>query len=118
MPDYGFTYYDKQGRAISRERMAALSEDTAYRVVAETVTTTGWRVSTVWMLGIDHSHGQGGGPPILFESMVFGPTDEVDQARYTTEDNAREGHALLVKKWSNPLRDAKFRLGDREDMDE
>ena len=56
-------------------------------------------VSTVW-LGLDH--GFHGGKPIIFETMVFdkeGTGEDLDQDRYTTEQQAREGHAAMVKKW-------------------
>lgn len=51
-------------------------------------------VSTVF-LGIDHNF-FGSGPPLLFESMVFGgPLDE-ETYRYPTWDAAAEGHKLLL----------------------
>jgi hypothetical protein len=46
-------------------------------------------ISTVF-LGIDHSHGSG--PPILFETMIFGGKHEGYQERYATWDEAVEGH--------------------------
>ncbi len=50
-------------------------------------------VSTVF-LGIDYGFGQG--PPVLWETAVFGPrkTDIVD--RYTSWDDAKVGHAMAV----------------------
>lgn len=53
------------------------------------------RVSTVF-LGLDHSF-TAGGPPIVFETMVFnGPMDgEMD--RYSTWDDAEEGHRNMVE---------------------
>lgn len=53
------------------------------------------RVSTVW-LGIDHSFGDGG-PPIIFETMVFGYEGWDDfQLRYATEDEAKTTHDEVV----------------------
>lgn len=53
-------------------------------------TISGIRVSTVF-LGIDHSFGESG-PPIVFETMVFGgPLDQV-QERYATYEEAFNGH--------------------------
>lgn len=54
-------------------------------------------ISTVF-LGIDHRFG-GGGPPILFETMIFGggPHDE-NCERYCTWDEAVAGHARWCAK--------------------
>lgn len=53
-------------------------------------------VSTVF-LGIDHSHSMSG-TPILFETMVFGGPESVDQQqiRYETWEQAEAGHASMV----------------------
>jgi hypothetical protein len=50
-------------------------------------------VSTVF-LGIDHSFGDG--PPVLFETMVFGGKMDGHQLRYTSWVKAARGHALTV----------------------
>lgn len=47
------------------------------------------KVSTVF-LGIDHSFI--GGTPILFETMIFGGEHDDFQERYTTWEEAIEGH--------------------------
>lgn len=53
-------------------------------------------ISTVF-LGLDHSFDESG-PPILFETMVFGgPLDE-EQVRYATWDEAVAGHAAMVQR--------------------
>jgi hypothetical protein len=51
-------------------------------------------VSTVF-LGLDHSFG--GGPPLLWETMIFGGKHNDYQTRYTTYDEARLGHDLAVR---------------------
>ena len=52
------------------------------------------RVSTVF-LGLDHSFDNG--PPILFETMVFGgPMDQYED-RYRTWDEAEVGHRVIVE---------------------
>lgn len=49
----------------------------------------GVRVSTVF-LGIDH--GGMRGSPLLFETMIFGGPHDEYQVRYSTWDEAEEGH--------------------------
>ena len=75
-------------------------EDMDDRRVAETTLPDGKDVSTVW-LGLDHAFGRG--PPLIFESMVFASatqgSEALDQDRYSTEAEAREGHEALVAKW-------------------
>ena len=51
-------------------------------------------ISTVW-LGIDHNflHDFLGGDPLVFETMVFDPTEEsIFTDRYSSWDKALEGH--------------------------
>lgn len=52
-------------------------------------------VSTVF-LGLDHSYGRG--PPVLFETMIFGGPLDHSQWRYATWDDALVGHDMAVKK--------------------
>jgi hypothetical protein len=80
------------------------------RLVARTGNDTKW-VSTVF-LGLDH-HFLWGGPPLVFETMAFineGRTiklgdsempvaEPLDQARYSSWDDAEIGHQALVRKW-------------------
>jgi hypothetical protein len=46
-------------------------------------------VSTVF-LGLDHNWGEG--PPLLFETMIFGGPHDEEQWRYSTWDEAVAGH--------------------------
>jgi len=56
------------------------------------------RVSTVF-LHLDHSWGDG--PPVLFETMVFGDdTEDERQERYFTWDQAMKGHQAIVDELS------------------
>lgn len=51
-------------------------------------------VSTVW-LGLDHSFGHG--PPLIFETMVFGLPDDAEiMDRYATWEQAKAGHDRIV----------------------
>ena len=52
----------------------------------------GVRVSTVF-LSLDHNH-SGIGPPILFETMVFGGKNSERMWRYTTWEEAERGHKV------------------------
>ena len=65
----------------------------ADRVVAHTKSYMG-NVSTVF-LGIDHRF-TGDGPPILFETMVFGGECDGETWRYSTWDEAVAGHAQAL----------------------
>ena len=53
------------------------------------------RISTVF-LGLNHSFFEG--PPLWFETMVFGGPLDQEQDRYTTWDEAKAGHEAMVKR--------------------
>ena len=55
-------------------------------------------VSTVF-IGIDHRI-MGAGPPILFETMIFGGPKSIDERtwRYASYDDAITGHKMAVAK--------------------
>jgi hypothetical protein len=57
-------------------------------------------ISTVW-LGINHNWHDG--PPIIFETMVFGGPNDGECFRYSTEKEAREGHAQIVHELTNRM---------------
>lgn len=72
--------------------------ETANRVVKQETLPNGLRVSTVF-LGVDYSFGAG--PKLWFETMVF-PKDDFGDLyvdRYTTWEEAENGHKYIVKKW-------------------
>ncbi len=69
-------------------------EDRNARRVAATELPGGIRVSTVF-LGLDHSFGEG--PPILWETMIFGGNHDEDQWRYSSYDDAIAGHERAVQ---------------------
>jgi hypothetical protein len=68
---------------------------TATRQVAENAIND-VRVSTVF-LGVDHNL-FGDGPPVLFETMVFGGDLDQEQVRYSTWDEAERGHDEMCKR--------------------
>lgn len=64
------------------------------RHVDNTYLEDGTHISTVF-LGLDHSFGDG--PPILFETMIFGGPEDEYQERYSTWEEAEEGHKKAVE---------------------
>jgi hypothetical protein len=100
-----FTHYilDNERRPARTDILtfAAWYENFDNRRVAETFTEH-HHISTVF-LGFDH--GWGDGPPVLFETMVFGKDENrhVDDAatdimcRYVSWDDAETGHKTVVK---------------------
>ena len=54
------------------------------------------RVSTVF-LGLDHSLTLDG-PPVLWETMVFGGDNDQYQQRYTSRAEAIEGHGAILER--------------------
>lgn len=86
--------YDRKGQPITLERYAELMHDLSYRRVAEDRIGHVW-VSTVW-LGVNHQFIPGG-PPLIFETMIFGGPQDEDCWRYSTEEEALAGHRLAVR---------------------
>jgi hypothetical protein len=69
-------------------------EEINNRLIAYTEITSEITVSTIF-LGVDHRfHGEG--PPILFETMVFGGEFDEYQYRYASYDDAQTGHKMMV----------------------
>lgn len=74
-------------------RFAMFFESDSRRIALDVIGP--YQVSTVF-LGIDHGYSSEG-PPILFETMIFGKDSSGEfQYRYSTEEEAREGHNLAV----------------------
>ena len=78
----------------------ALWFQTAERRVAYDELPDDMRVSTVF-LGLDHSFGSG--PPLLFETMVFGGELDQEQERYSTREQALAGHAAMLARIQGTL---------------
>jgi hypothetical protein len=66
------------------------------RVVKQTRLPGDVLVSTVF-LGLDHGF-LSEGPPVLFETMIFGGNHDQYQERYTTWDDAEKGHQEVLDK--------------------
>lgn len=87
-------WYDKQGKQITAaEEVELRLSDPDYKRVAKTQVGK-VEVSTVW-LGLDHSWN--GGPPLVFETCVFGGKHDLHMERYSTETEARKGHDRIVR---------------------
>lgn len=102
-------FYDREGNPIEMMQWAELRMIPGYIRIAQTELPNGRTVSTVW-LGLDHGF-FGDGPPLIFETMVFGCEEErvsliiagmttyrpdEGQWRYTTEVEALAGHEAVV----------------------
>lgn len=84
-------YYDRAGRPLKSYQDADWSIEG--QRVARTELFGGVMVSTVHLV-LDHQYGDG--PPLIFETMVFGgPLDQM-QERYSTEEQALQGHVKMV----------------------
>lgn len=94
----GTHHYDKHGVPLSLGQFVALFEDVEYRRVAFADLGQA-QISTVW-LGIDHNFSRTG-PPVIFETMLFGPLADLDLTdrdtwRYSTLEEAQAGHEQIV----------------------
>ena len=72
---------------------------TAERQLARTTVSEGVEVSTVF-LGLDHSFGQG--PPLIWETMIFGGPHDSYQPRASTLAAAEAQHASAVRLAGTP----------------
>lgn len=86
------TWYDWQGKPIDPDEWVRLRRKGVH--VAKTDLRSRGMVSTVW-LGLDH--GYWGGPPIIFETMIFGGILDGEMGRYATVAQARRGHTHWVR---------------------
>jgi hypothetical protein len=87
-------YYGLDGEPITQDQWMARFEDIDGRRLARTEIDEDISVSTVW-LGLDHSFGDG--PPLFFETVIFGGSLDQDLWRYPTREAALEGHARAVE---------------------
>lgn len=107
----GTSYFDREGNSITVEKWATLFEDMDYRRI-DHYQEGGYEVSTIW-LGLDHSWDPEA-PPIIFETLVITGIDEEElMYRYSTELEARAGHAEIVSMLESvPLEDLHESAGD------
>lgn len=91
-------YYDRQGNKITQDEWGKKHREDYEKIVIKT-TVGKYEISTVW-LGLDHGWNKNDAP-MIFETMVFpiDGMDDVDCVRYTTEEEAIEGHLKLLRKY-------------------
>jgi len=79
-------------------------EDFPKRIVRQETLPNGYYISTVW-LGLDHRWDAG--PPLIFETMVWGPGGECEEymERYSTENDAILGHIRACDKLAQKTED-------------
>lgn len=85
-------YYNRKGEPIEVSEWVRLFESDTVRHV-DVNTIDGVHVSTVF-LGLNHQWGIG--PPLIFETMIFGGPHDQYQERYSTEEAAFAGHDRIV----------------------
>jgi hypothetical protein len=85
-------YYNMDGQPIDMSTWVSEFKNIELRRVAEDK-LDGVRISTV-LLGLDHSFGIG--PPLIFETMIFGGEHDQYQERYSTREQAEAGHKRAV----------------------
>ena len=103
-------YYDIDGNPITMEEWSQMfgsrramregadngesTPEEDWTRIGSTHIGTAW-ISTVW-LGLDHSFGDG--PPLIFETMVFGGAFDQDGERWSTKEQALAGHEAWCEK--------------------
>ena len=84
-------FYDRKGQPMDLMEWATAFEDTDRKIGDDTI--NGQQVSTVW-LGSHYNYGEG--PPLIFETMIFGGPHDQYCDRYSTEEAALAGHDQIV----------------------
>lgn len=87
---------DENGNAVPEPdlmKWGAFFEQSHSRILQQD-SANGIKVSTVF-LGLDHSFADG--PPLLWETMIFGGEHDQYQERYSTRAQAIEGHNVALE---------------------
>jgi hypothetical protein len=84
-------YYDLDGKPISMTEWARQFSGKRWKMKTEVGQAM---VSTVH-LGLNHQWDPDG-PPLIFETMIFGGEHDQEQWRYTTREQAEAGHVAAV----------------------
>ena len=98
-------YYKRDGTPYTGKNAYlkwAKDFDKKDRILKQETLSNGLFISTVF-LGLNYNYGKG--KPLIFETMVFDRSKkssgmgDLDQKRWTTEEEAYAGHYLMVEKW-------------------
>lgn len=93
------TYYLPDGTLTSLDCWMAEFDAFAERRVGSTTLRSDAYQQTCWVstvfIGIDMSFGEG--PPLIYETMIFGDQLNEEQWRWSTEEDARAGHEHIVQ---------------------
>ena len=97
---------DPDGKPVRPKTLREWGEfmESGKRKVARDKISDDVEVSTVF-LGMDHSFGSG--PPVLWETMVFGGPLDQEEERYTCRRAAELGHAEMVARCKKALEEQK-----------
>lgn len=99
-------WYGLDGQPIDIYAAEDLLKNEAARRIAHTAVTTDQgriTVSTIFLV-LDHRF-TGDGPPVLWETMIFGGPDDCFTRRYCFADDARAGHQEVLA-WLRGILDA------------
>lgn len=93
-------FYNRQGNPLTTEEWMesfdATRNDSSQ--IAENSSADGLvRVSTVWLMGVNQNFSDG--PPLLYETMIFGGPNDLECWRWSTEAEARAGHAEICSSY-------------------
>ena len=100
----------KLGGPDGKTPVRASSEDMANRDYDRRVAEDHLQDVHISTVFLEWDHSYDGGPPLLFETMVFGGELEGHQERFHTWDEAVEGHKRIVEQVKETLHNDYVRL--------
>jgi hypothetical protein len=95
--DWHIRHYGMDGERLSMREWADKFENTDRHIADEirVIADEPIRISTV-LIGIDHRFFPDQGPPLIFETMVFGGPWDGCAWRYPTKEGALAGHDQVI----------------------
>lgn len=86
-------WYEKADRVVQQDRLFASDDE---ELVESLDPSNGPVLVSTVFLGLDHGYSEGQ-PPVLWETMVFNCPELEDYTdRYTSQQDAKEGHRKIV----------------------